>query len=34
MGCGWVLRDLGAIMSGVEEVILDDLDIRGEKVCI
>lgn len=31
--CGWILGNLGAIISGVGEVTVEDLDIQGEKVC-
>lgn len=34
MWCGWVLGDLGAIMSGVREVIVQDLDMEGVEVRI
>ena len=34
MRCGWVLGDLGAIMSGVREATVQDLDMQGVEVHI
>ena len=34
LGYGWVLGNLCAVMSGVGEVIVEDLDMQREKVCI